>query len=134
MTAGGAGYGRSAAGRVPPGWPAEVPPPGHERFTDRAVQWLLDVCPPDYRGHAALLRRPLVLAWLAEQHVDAQLHACERALQQARGALAERGLDAAATEEVVEVLHAEGARLRRTRRSAALLADALRGSRWVPRL
>jgi hypothetical protein len=123
-----------ASGPVPPGWPTSVPPPEDARFADRAVGWLLDVCPPDYRGHPVLLRQPLVLAWLAVRHVDAQLEATGRALSTARGELAEAGVAPSVVEELLEVLHAEGARLRATRRGCTLLAGALRGSRWVPRL
>ncbi|MFC5382409.1 hypothetical protein [Aquipuribacter nitratireducens] len=127
-------YGRSASGRVPPGWPAAVPPPGEPRFVERAVGWLLDACPPDYRGHAVLLAHPVVLAWLATRHVDAQLDGLSRALSTARGELAEAGVATGTVEATLEVLHAEGARLRATRRGCTLLADALRGGRWVPRL
>jgi hypothetical protein len=120
--------------RTPPGWPRAVPPPGTPGFVDRAVQWLLDVCPPEYREHPVLLRQPAVLAWLATRHVRAQQTACAQALAQARGELTGQVVDARTVEEVLEVLHSEGTRLRATARGCELLAGALQGSRWVPRL
>jgi len=125
---------RRAGGAVPPGWPRVVPPPGTPGFVDRAVGWLLDVCPPEYREHPALLRNPPVLAWLAGRHVGAQLEANTTALAQGRAELAARGVDGRTTEEVLEVLHSEGPRLRAAARGCELLAGALQGSRWVPRL
>lgn len=120
--------------RTPPGWPAPVPPPGTPGFVERAVGWLLDVCPPEYRGHPVLLRNPPVLAWLARRHVEAQLVATTAALSHARGELSGGVVDGRTVEEVLEVLHSEGSRLRAVRRGCDLLAGALQGARWVPRL
>ncbi len=119
---------------VPPGWPRVVPPPGAPGFVDRAVGWLLDVCPPEYREHQVLLRHPPVLAWLAVRHVRAQGEANTTALAQARAELTAAGTDLRTVEEVLEVLHSEGTRLRAAARGCELLAGALRGARWVPRL
>ena len=119
---------------VPPGWPRTVPPPGTPGFVDRAVGWLLDVCPPEYREHQVLLRHPPVLAWLAVRHVQAQAQATTTALAQGRAELASRGSDQRTVEEVLEVLHSEGTRLRAAARACELLAGALQGARWVPRL
>ena len=119
---------------VPPGWPRNVPPPGTPGFVDRAVGWLLDVCPPEYREHQVLLRHPPVLAWLAVRHVQAQAQANTTALAQGRAELASRGSDLRTVEEVLEVLHSEGTRLRAAARACELLAGALQGARWVPRL
>lgn len=119
---------------MPPGWPRTVPPPGAPGFVDRAVGWLLDVCPPEYREHQVLLRHPPVLAWLAVRHVQAQATAGTTALAQARAELSARGTDLRTVEEVLEVLHSEGTRLRAAARACELLAGALQGARWVPRL
>lgn len=119
---------------TPPGWPRLVPPPGQPGFVDRAVQWLLDVCPPEYREHPVLLRHPPVLAWLAARHVQAQHTANTAALAQARADLVSRGVEGRTVEQVLEVLHSEGTRLRAAARACELLAGALQGSRWVPRL
>ncbi|MGJ7442122.1 hypothetical protein [Aquipuribacter sp. MA13-6] len=127
-------HARSASGSVPPGWPRSVPPPGTPGFVDRAVGWLLDVCPPEYREHPVLLKHPPVLAWLAARHVAAQVEAGTVALAQARADLASRGVDGRTVEEVLEVLHSESTRLRAAARGCELLAGALQGSRWVPRL
>lgn len=125
---------RRASGAVPPGWPLVVPPPGAPGFVDRAVGWLLDVCPPEYREHPALLRNPPVLAWLATRHVAAQVEANTAALAQGRAELTARAVDGRTVEDVLEVLHSEGTRLRAAARGCELLAGALQGSRWVPRL
>jgi hypothetical protein len=124
----------AASGRVPPGWPRTVPPPGERGFVDRAVQWLLDVCPPEYREHPVLLRHPPVLAWLATRHVQAQQAACAQALAQARGELTGHVVDGRTVEELLEVLHSEATRLRAAARACELLTGALQGAKWVPRL
>ncbi|WP_380168456.1 hypothetical protein [Jannaschia sp. R86511] len=111
-----------------------MPPPGTPGFVDRAVGWLLDVCPPEYREHPVLLKHPPVLAWLASRHVGAQLEASTVALAQGRAELRAQGVSTGTVEEVLEVLHSEGTRLRAAARGCELLAGALQGSRWVPRL
>ena len=50
---------------TPPGWPEGVPPHGVPDWEKAATNWLLDLCPPDYRGYPALRKHALALAWLA---------------------------------------------------------------------
>jgi hypothetical protein len=118
---------------VPPGWPRAVPPPEVEGWQDRAVAWLLDLCPPDYRGHGVLRRHPVALARLAAHHVAAGLDAQRRATATLRADLAGR-LDPRTAEEVLDVLDVEQARLTEAQRAVALVEGALRGQRYVPRL
>jgi hypothetical protein len=122
-----------ATPQTPVGWPAEVPPPGTPGFQRRAVGWLFDLCPPDYRAYDVLTAHPLVLARFAAGHVAGALDAARRGLATARSEL--RGL---APPEVVEAAVAayerEGLRLRRTATSLALVERALRGEQFVPRL
>lgn len=118
---------------VPPGWPAEVRPPGAPDWERSASGWLFDLCPPDYRAHEVLRRHPVVLATFAAQHVQAGIEAARRGLSTARDEL--RGL--ADPETVAAALAAyerEGARLVVAARSVALVQDALRGRRFVARL
>lgn len=51
------------------------------------MAFLLDCCPPDYRGHDVIARQPAVLGWLAVRHVDASAEAARLALAQARAQL-----------------------------------------------
>jgi hypothetical protein len=117
---------------VPAGWPEHVRPPGAPGWERTAVNWLLDLCPPDYRGYPALGRRPAVLAWLAGHHLDGQVQASRRAMATARADLA--GLPPEALRETLEVVEAELARLVGTQRGLDLVAQALTGVRFVPRL
>lgn len=120
-------------GHQPPGWPPAVPPPGAEGWQRRAVGWLLDLCPPDYRGHAVLQRHPVVLARLAAHHVAAQLQAQQRATATVRADL--RGqVPPAVLDEVLTVLDVEQARLLDAQRGVRLVEAALQGHRYVPRL
>lgn len=119
---------------VPPGWPRRVPPPGAEGFADAATSWLLDVSPPEYRSYPVILRHPAALAWLAARHVRAQAAGVSEAVRTARGELAGAVLDPRATDALLEALQAEQARLVGVQRATDLLADALRGKRYVPRL
>jgi hypothetical protein len=118
---------------VPPGWPAPVRPPGAPDWERTAVGWLLDICPPEFRGYPVLRRHPVVLARFAVLHVEACQAAVRRGLSEARGALRDVA-DADTVERAVTVWQAEEARLLAERRSVGLLEEALRGRRFVARL
>src|SRR3954462_10783400 len=69
---------------APPGWPHEVRPPDAPDWERTAVNWLLDLCPPEYRGYPALRRHVVVLARFAVLHVEACHAAVKRGLSEAR--------------------------------------------------
>lgn len=98
-----------------------------------AVSWLLDHCPPDYRGYAGWRRHPVALAWVATRHIEAQLVAMRQAYREARVELGEV-VSAEGLTQILADLEAEGVRLLAARRSAGLVYDALQGKRYVPRL
>ena len=118
---------------LPPGWPDAVLPPGAADWEQSAVAWLLDLCPADFRGYPALRRHPLGLAWLAYQQVGAQREALARGLGRIRTDLS-RDLPPAALDEMIQVVEHEQARLMSAHRGVELIARALRGERYIPRL
>ncbi|SKF62317.1 Uncharacterised protein [Mycobacteroides abscessus subsp. abscessus] len=95
---------------IPPGWPEQVLPPSEIEWEASAVGFLLDCCPPDYRGYPLLRRQPVVLARFAAQFVESQLRA------------------------TVDVLQREEARLVRLRRAVMLVEETLRGKIFIARL
>jgi hypothetical protein len=118
---------------TPPGWPPGVPPadaPGWERT---AAEWLLDLCPADYRGYAVLRKHPLALAWLAGQHVAGARQAMARALATGRAELSGEVMPPV-LEQVLGTVEREQARLIAAARGVHLLEQALRGRRFVPRM
>jgi len=118
---------------APPGWPREVRPPDAPDWEATAVNWLLDLCPAEYRRYTGLRRHVVVLARFAVLYVEAQQAACRRGLSQIRSDLKD-----VATLEVVEAavmtFQLDEARLLATRRAVGLVEDALRGRRYVARL
>lgn len=118
--------------RVPPGWPDRVLPPEAPDWQRSAAGWLLDQCPADYRGYPVLARHPAALVHLASHHVEAQLHGNRQALATVRARL--RELPAPVLAEVVEVVEMEQVRLQAVARGLTLVAEALHGRRFVPRL
>ena len=118
---------------APPGWPGEVRPPDAPEWEATAVAWLLDLCPPDWRGYPALRRHALVLARFAVIHVEAGQAAAKRGLAEARVELRDLvALDV--VEAAVQTWLREEARLLGTRRAVGLVEEALRGRRFRPRL
>ncbi len=118
---------------APPGWPADVRPPGAPDWEGTAVAWLLDQCPPEYRAYAGLRRHPVVLARFAVLHVEAMQAAARAGLSQGRTSLA----DVAAPdviERALETWQLEQARLLGLRRAVGLVEEALRGRRFRHRL
>jgi hypothetical protein len=99
----------------------------------RAVAWLFDLCPPDYRGYDVLRRQPVALAHLAAATVAASAQAAEHALRTARHELR----DVMTPEAIEAALHAferERHRLDAAARAVDLVGRALRGERWAARL
>lgn len=118
---------------APPGWPHEVRPPDAPDWEATAVNWLLDLCPPEYRRYSGLRRHPVVLVRFAVLHVEANQAACRRGLSQIRADLKDvAGLEV--VEAAVQTFQLEEARLLGVRRAAGLVEEALRGRRYVARL
>ena len=118
---------------TPPGWPAQVRPPGAPDWERTAVGWLLDICPPEYRGYPALRRHAVVLARFAVLHVEAGQAAVRRGLSEARALLRDVA-DGETIEAALLTWQAEQARLLAERRAVGLVEEALRGRRFVARL
>ncbi len=119
--------------RVPPGWPAEVPPPDAPGWERRATGWLFDLCPADLRAHDVLKRHPIVLAYVAVGQIDGALGGLQAAVASARADLRDDVAPSVIT-EVIDALQREQASLEAARRSVRLVAEALRGVRHRPRL
>lgn len=119
--------------RTPPGWPDEVLPPHAPDWERTAVAWLFDLCPPDYRAHDVLRRHPVVLARFAAGHVESGVEAARAGLRTVRRDLAEL-VGSAVVEAAIGAYDREGRRLVETGREVALVAAALRGERFIPRL
>lgn len=118
---------------TPPGWPTAVRPPDAPDWERSAAGWLLDLCPPDYRGYPGLRRHLVVLARFAVLHVEGNLAACRRGLSEARADLGPVA-SAAVVDAAVRTFQLEEARLLGAHRAAALVEEALRGRRYVARL
>jgi hypothetical protein len=119
--------------QVPPGWPADVPPPDAPGWERRVTGWLLDLCPPEFRGYDVLTRQPRLLGYLAGHQVDAGAAGIRAALASVRADLRDV-LPPPSMVEAIDVLEREQARLEGVRRSVALVQEALAGIRRPPRL
>ena len=118
---------------LPTGWPEEVRPAGAPDWERSAVAWLFDLVPADYRAHEVLRRYPVLLARFAADHVRAGLVAAREGWRTVRVELADQ-LPADAIEAAMTAYEREGARLAAAARGIEVVAGALRGERWVPRL
>lgn len=118
---------------APPGWPVQVRPPDVPGWERTAANWLLDLCPAEYRRFAGLRRHVIVLARFAVLHVEAQQSATRRGLSEVRGDLRDVASDAV-VEAAVQTFLLEDARLRGVHRAVGLVEEALRGRRYQPRL
>lgn len=118
---------------APPGWPRQVRPPDAPDWERTAANWLLDLCPPEFRSYAVLRRHEVVLARFAVLHVEACQAAVQRGLSAARAELRDV-TDLDTVDAAVQAFQAEGARLLGVRRAVGLVEEALRGRRYVARL
>ena len=117
---------------APPGWPADVPPPDAPEWERRAIAWLLDLCPPDFRAYDVLRKHPTVLARFAAEHLDACRLGAEHGLATARHDL--RAMGPSVVDDVIATYETELARLAKARVATDLVGRALAGERFTPRL
>jgi hypothetical protein len=110
-----------------------VHPPGTPGFEQTAVNWLLDVVPPDYRLHGVLVRHPVALATLARHHLAACVEGARQGYRSARAELGD-DLPPGGLAAVLAAYQAEGQRLVATARAVDLVGRALRGETFVPNL
>lgn len=110
-----------------------VRPAGAPEWERTAVAWLLDLVPPDYRAHEVLRRYPELLARFAAGHVDGCLNAARAGWRTLRADVGDR-LPPEAVEAAMTAYEREGRRLAEAARGVELVAAALQGRQWVPRL
>lgn len=120
-------------GVAPPGWPRAVRPPDAPDWEATAVNWLLDLCPAEYRRYAGLRRHVVVLARFAVLYVEAQQAACRRGLSEIRADLKNLA-GPEVIEAAVQTFQLDEARLLATRREVGLVEEALRGRRYRVRM
>jgi hypothetical protein len=118
---------------APPGWPPQVRPPDAPDWEASAGRWLLDLCPPEYRGYPAIRRHIVVLARFALLHIEACEATCRRGLSEARAEFRDVA-DPDVVDAAITTWQAEQARLAVVRRGVGLVEEALRGRRFVARL
>ena len=97
------------------------------------MNWLLDICPPEYRSYDVLRRHDVVLARFAVLHVEACQASVRHGLSEARGALRDVA-ESDTVEAAVDTWQREAVRLLADRRAVGLVEEALRGRRFVARL
>ena len=118
---------------APPGWPREVRPPDAPDWERTAELWLLDLCPPEFRGYPALRRHVVVLARFAVLHVEACQASVRRGLSEARAELRDVGA-LEVLEAGIQTWQTAQAGLAVLPRAVGLVEEALRGRRYVARL
>ncbi|HYK28969.1 MAG TPA: hypothetical protein VEV61_13475 [Streptosporangiaceae bacterium] len=120
-------------GSIPTGWPDGVHPPGSPGFEQTAVNWLLDVVPPEYRLHTVLVRHPIALAAVACHHLTACVEGARKGYRTARAELG-KDLPPGSLAAVLEVYQKEGRRLVAAARAAELISRAMHGETFVPQI
>ncbi|HSZ42341.1 MAG TPA: hypothetical protein VK817_20475 [Trebonia sp.] len=110
---------------VPPGWPAEVQPPGSEDFAASAIAWLFNVVPPGYRDSDIYARWPAALAALARHHSQASVTGARQGYRVVRTELGGE-IPPHAIDSVLSAYRIEGKRLAATARAVELVEHALR--------
>jgi len=118
--------------RAAPGWPRELPPPDDPDWKRRAIGWLLDQSPGEWRGIPELARQPLVLVVAVVNHVAATRAGVRATVAGLRSELA-GAVTPDTAEAAVTALLAEEARLDRVVREVGLVAEAIRRAAAAPR-
>lgn len=116
---------------APAGWPKDLPPVGPE-FEEKVAGWLLDRLPGAYRT-SPVRTQPRVLAMAAQEHARATLDGTREVYRGLRAKLRD-SLSPHEIDNALQALEALAAEFSRNKREIDLVAQALEGQRWKPRL
>lgn len=96
-------------------WPDDLALPGSPGWERKAIAWLLDRCPSEFRSYPAFRQQPAVLSMVALDQIAADVEAIRTSYRKARTELSLSGVD---IDEVMTALDKEGVRLVLELRSA----------------
>lgn len=116
---------------IPVGWPSALPAPDDGEFPERAVRWMLDLGPAEWRPQRVWHDYPQALAHRLRCDLEARREGARTAYATTRAAL---GSTPADVERVLNAVEAEGAILALRLREVELVQEALSGRRWRDRL
>lgn len=103
-------------------WPTDLIPAGASGWEVKAIAWLLDRCPSEFRTYEIFRTHPAALGYVATFQLEHQVEAIRDAYRSARTTA---NLEPAALAELLSTLEHEGARLALELSSAVVVIDAL---------
>ena len=103
-------------------WPDDLVSPDVPDWERKAVDWLLDRCPSEFRSYSILRSQPSALALVALDQIRSDIEGIRASYRTARSSLS---LEAAHLTEVMSALDKEGVRLVRLLRSAEIVCARL---------
>lgn len=89
-------------------WPSDLTPAGATGWQVKAISWLLDRCPSEFRTYEVFRTQPAALSYVTHFHLEHQVEAIRDAYRSARTT---SNLKPEPLEELLAALEHEGARL-----------------------
>jgi hypothetical protein len=107
-------------------WPTDLIPAGSPGWEIKAIAWLLDRCPSEFRTYEIFRTHPAALGYVATFQLEHQVEAIRDAYRSARTTAQ---LSPEALAELLAALEHEGARLALELSSANVVIEALISSK-----
>ena len=103
-------------------WPSDLTPVGATGWQVKAISWLLDRCPSEFRTYEVFKNHPAALGHVAINHLEYQVESIRDSYRSARNGVR---LEPEVLGELLEALEHEGARLALELQSAREVVAAL---------
>jgi hypothetical protein len=103
-------------------WPSDLTPAGSTGWQVKAISWLLDRCPSEFRTYEVFRTQPVALGYVAQFHLEHQVEAIRDAYRSARTS---SNLKPEPLDELIAALEHEGARLALELEQASTVITAL---------
>ena len=103
-------------------WPSDLTPAGATGGEVKAVAWLLDRCPSEFRTYEIFRTHPAALGYVTQFHLEHQVEAIRDAYRSARTTA---NLKPEPLDELLAALEHEGARLALELEQATSVINAL---------
>ncbi len=103
-------------------WPSDLVPAGSTGWESKAIAWLLDRCPSEFRTYELFKTQPVALGYVAQFQLEHQVEAIRDAYRNARTTT---DLQPEVLTELLTTLEHEGARLALELVQATAVLEAL---------